>query len=326
MRFEAAPGTEVSGYRLTSEVGRGGTATVWLAEHPGLGRRVALKILAPELTEDEAFRTRFAREAHLAAALEHPNILPVFDAGEWEGLLYIAMRYVDGTDLAAEIQRYGPLDVERGVSLMSQVAAALDAAHAGGLVHRDVKPGNILIHPGAGPGGTDHAYLADFGLARGTLEYSDLTKAGEVYGTFAYMAPEQFSGGVVDARSDIYALASTTYECLTGEAPFRRETIVATIAAHLNDDPLAPSRIRPRVASRAGSSAVTGSRKGQGGAVPISGRDGSRPLEGGTDAPASHEFGDPADRALSRWSRNGCLGRLRRTPPVSDRGTRTRPK
>ena len=128
MGFEPVPGSEVAGYRIVSEVGRGGTSTVWLAEHPGLGRRVALKILAPDLAEDLAFRTRFGQEARIAAALEHPNVLPVYDAGEWEGLLYIAMRYVDGTDLASVLEREGRLPFDRAMGILAQVAAALDAA------------------------------------------------------------------------------------------------------------------------------------------------------------------------------------------------------
>jgi serine/threonine protein kinase len=245
MGFQPLPGSEVAGYRILSEVGRGGSATVYLAEHPGLGRRVALKILRPEFALDETFRARFSREARIAAGLEHPNVLPVYDAGEWEGLLYIAMRYVDGTDLAGVLSREGFLSLSRTLGLAVQVAAALDAAHAGGLVHRDVKPGNVLVAPGAGPGGSEHVYLADFGIARPVLGVSALTAAGEMYGTVDYMAPEQLTGGVVDARTDVYAFSCLVYECLTGVQPFRRSTIVATAAAHLNEEPKPPSALRP---------------------------------------------------------------------------------
>jgi predicted ATPase/predicted Ser/Thr protein kinase len=247
MVFQAAPGMEIAGYLIVSVVGRGGTATVWLADHPGLGRRVALKILASDLAEDAAFRERFTQEAHVAAALEHPNVLPIYDAGEWEGLLFIAMRYVDGTDLGSVLKREGVLTLNRTLQILSQVAAALDAAHAKGLVHRDVKPQNILIDPGAGPGGTDHTYLADFGLARPSLGTSLLSKAGELYGTIDYMAPEQLSGGIVDARTDTYAFSCLAYECLTGAPPFRRETLLATAAAHLHDELVPPSNVRPEL-------------------------------------------------------------------------------
>ncbi len=245
MRFVATPGTEIAGYRILSEVGRGGSATVYLADHPGLGRRVALKILSSELAEDDAFAARFSQEARIAAGMEHPNVLPVYDAGEWEGLLYIAMRYVDGTDLAGILERKGASSLEWALPILSQIAAALDAAHAKGLVHRDVKPANILIDPGAGPGGRDHAYLTDFGLARPALGASGLTKAGEIYGTIDYMPPEQLSGGVVDARSDIYAFSCLAYACLTGAPPFRRDTMLATAAAQMHEAPTPPSLLRP---------------------------------------------------------------------------------
>jgi serine/threonine-protein kinase len=245
MSYAPLPGSEFAGYRIVSEVGRGGTATVWLADHEGLSRRVALKILSPELAEDDAFRSRFSQEARITAGLEHPNVLPVYDAGEWEGLLYIAMRYVDGTDLASLISREGALPLDRALALVAQVAAALGAAHAKGLVHRDVKPANVLVDPGAGLGGSDHAYLADFGLARPSLGVSGLTRAGELYGTIDYMAPEQLSGGVVDARTDVYSFSCLVYESLTGVPPFKRDTIVATAAAHLHEDPLPPSHLRP---------------------------------------------------------------------------------
>jgi serine/threonine protein kinase/type II secretory pathway predicted ATPase ExeA len=244
MPFQAFPGSEIAGYTIRTELGKGGMATVYLADHPRLGRRVALKLLADELSDDADFRERFGREAKIAAALEHPNVVPVYDAGEWEGVLFIAMRFVDGTDLKELLRREAPIEVERALDVVSQVAAALDAAHARGLVHRDVKPANVLLDPGAGAGGKDHAYLADFGLARTTLPTSAETKAGELYGTLDYMAPEQLEGRPVDARTDVYALTCVLYECLTGAPPFQRRTAVATAAAHLHEEPDPASRRR----------------------------------------------------------------------------------
>jgi tRNA A-37 threonylcarbamoyl transferase component Bud32/tetratricopeptide (TPR) repeat protein len=240
MSFRAVPGTRIGDYVVVSEIGRGGMAIVYLAEHPNLGRKVALKLLSDKLSDDDRFRDRFMREARIAAGIEHPNIVPVHDAGEFEGLLFIAMRYVEGIDLGMLLEREGSLPLARTKRVVSQIGAALDAAHAKGLVHRDVKPSNVLLASGEGPGGEDHVYLADFGLARPQIG-SDLTKAGELYGTLDYMAPEQFDGRPLDARTDVYALACVAYECLTGEAPFRRESSLAKAAAHLKTRPVAPS-------------------------------------------------------------------------------------
>jgi non-specific serine/threonine protein kinase len=240
MSFLAGPGTRIGDYVLVSEIGRGGMAVVYLAEHPNLGRKVALKVLSDKLWDDEAFRTRFTREARMAAGVEHPNIVPIYDAGDFEGLLFIAMRFIDGIDLDGLIRDEEYLSLPRALTILSQVAAALDAAHARGLVHRDVKPSNVLIAMGEGPGGTDHPYLADFGLAR-PLIGSDLTQAGEIYGTLDYMAPEQFEGKTLDGRSDIYALGCVAYSCLTGHPPFWREGSLSKAAAHLTKQPDPPS-------------------------------------------------------------------------------------
>src|SRR5947208_4636816 len=235
MNGDPRVGTEVAGYRIESLIGRGGMGVVYLAEHLRLKRKAALKVLAPELAGDERFRSRFLVEAELAASLDHPNIVTVFDAGEADGLLYIAMRLVEGTDLKTLIEREGPLALDRTASIIAQVASALDAAHTKGLIHRDVKPANVLI------GGTDHAYLTDFGLTKRPDQTTGLTKTGQFMGSVDYAAPEQFEGKPLDARTDVYSLACVTYECLTGEVPFRRHQEAAVTYAHLRDAPPNPT-------------------------------------------------------------------------------------
>jgi serine/threonine protein kinase len=237
----AAPtriGTEVAGFRIDSVLGRGGMSVVYVAEQLRLGRKVALKVLTTELAWDEQFRERFVRESHIAAAIDHPNIIPIYDAGEADGLLYIAMRFVQGPDLK-EVLKRGSLGVGRTIFLIEQLASALDAAHAHALVHRDVKPGNILLEES-----TDHAYLTDFGVAKQTTARG-LTSTGHFLGTVEYAAPEQIEGGHVDARTDVYALGCVLYECLTGTPPFSHGTEHAVLHAHLVDPPPSVSRVRP---------------------------------------------------------------------------------
>ncbi len=226
------PGSSFGTYRIESTLGRGGMSTVYLAEDPRLARRVAIKVLAPELADDETFRNRFIRESQLAAGLDHPNIVPVYEAGEVEGRLFIAMRYVKGIDLRTMISREGTLTPERTARLMRPVAGALDAAHRRGLVHRDVKPANILI---ALDQDEEHPYLSDFGLTKHTSSKSGLTKTGTFMGTVDYVAPEQIQGADVDGRTDEYSLACVLYQCLTGVVPFDKGTEVATLFAHLQD-------------------------------------------------------------------------------------------
>jgi len=235
-------GSEIAGYRIEGVVGRGGMSVVYLADDPGLKRKVALKILSPELAEDQRFRDRFIRESQLAASLEHPNIVPIHEAGEADGVLFIAMRYVRGTDLKSLIARDGPLDPERALAIVSQVASALDAAHAEGLIHRDVKPSNVLV---AEPdrSGAEHAYLTDFGLIRRVTQVTSLTRTGQFMGTIEYVAPEQIRGGEVDARADVYSLGCLLCECLTGEPPFVSDLEVTVLYAHLEEPP-------PRVTTR----------------------------------------------------------------------------
>jgi serine/threonine protein kinase len=224
-------GTEVAGYRLEKVVGRGGMSCVYLAEHIRLGRKVALKILASALSEDEGYRERFVRESRRAAELEHPNIIPIYDAGEDDGELYIAMRYVEGADLKAIIKRDGPLRLGHVLFILEQVADALDAAHERDLVHRDVKPSNILVSEPS-----DRVYLTDFGVVKHTASRG-LTKTGFFIGTVDYAPPEQIEGLPLDSRTDVYALGCVFYECLTGRAPYDRDGEVAVMHAHLTASP-----------------------------------------------------------------------------------------
>jgi serine/threonine protein kinase/N-acetylneuraminic acid mutarotase len=247
VRDEPEIGAEIGGYRLESVIARGGMGVVYLAEDVRMGRTVALKILPGELAENERFRARFLHESRVAGAVNHPNVIPVYDAGESEGLLYISMRYVEGTDLRGLLRTEGPLDVQRAVSIISQTASALGATHQRGLIHRDVKPANMLLVPRASEDGTDHVYLSDFGLAKNLGSLSGLTKSGQFMGTVGYVAPEQIRGKGVDKRTDVYALGCVLFECLTGWPPFRRKDDFATIMAHVNDAPQTVSDLRPGI-------------------------------------------------------------------------------
>jgi streptogramin lyase len=237
-------GSEVAGYRIESVLGTGGMSVVYLARHLRLDRHVAFKVLASVLAEDERFRERFIRESRLAASLEHPNIIPIYDAGEAGGLLYIAMRYVDGADLKRRIADRTRLEPDEAIPLLDHVADALDAAHARGLVHRDVKPGNVLIGKGSEPGQPEHVYLSDFGLTKRTSSESGLTESGQFVGTLDYAAPEQFEGKPLGPQTDVYSLACVLYECLAGEVPFLREQQAALMYAHLLAPPPAVTAAR----------------------------------------------------------------------------------
>jgi serine/threonine protein kinase len=230
---ELTHGTTVAGYRVESLIGRGGMSVVYLAEDVHLGRKVALKLLAPDLAKDEKFRERFVRESRLAASLEHPNIVTVYEARESDGLLYIAMRYVAGADLKTLITQEGPLDPERTISILRQAASALDTAHEEGLIHRDVKPGNMLIAPRSESLPVDRVYLSDFGLTKRASSDSGITATGQFVGTLDYAAPEQFEGKSLDGRADVYSLGCVLYECLTGEVPYPRDNQAALVYAHL---------------------------------------------------------------------------------------------
>jgi ABC-type branched-subunit amino acid transport system substrate-binding protein len=240
---ELPVGSELLGYRIQVVLGRGGMGIVYLAEDLRLKRKVALKLLSPALAEDERFRERLLAESELAASLDHPNIVPIYQAGEADGRIFISMRYVEGDDLKRVLSK-GPLSPEYALALVSQVASALDEAHARGLVHRDVKPSNVLLAPAAGHEGADHVYLADFGLTQRLVQQELSTDPGQLMGTVDYVAPEQIRGEAVDGRADVYSLGCLLFECLAGEPPFRHKSDVALLFAHLREEP--PSLIARR--------------------------------------------------------------------------------
>lgn len=221
---DVQPGTEIGGYRVQGVLGRGGMGVVYTAEHMHLGRPVALKLLAPGLAGD--FRERFVRESRMAASLSHPNIVTVYDAGDADGMPWIAMQLVPGTDLGRLLEEEQRLDPERVVGITSQIASALDAAHAAGLVHRDVKPGNILLNG-------EHAWLTDFGLTKRLASSTDLTATNDIIGTADYLAPEQIEGPEATGRGDQYALACVVHHALAGSPPFERDSDIAVLQAQL---------------------------------------------------------------------------------------------
>jgi serine/threonine-protein kinase len=236
-------GSRLAGYRLEERIGAGGMAVVFRARDMRLDRTVALKVLIPALAMDGDFRERFLRESRAAAAVDDPHIIPVYEAGEADGVLFIAMRFVAGGDLRTVIRREGPLPANRAASFISPVASALDAAHAAGLVHRDVKPANILVD--TRPGRPDHVYLSDFGLSKGALSSVGLTGTGQFLGTPDYSAPEQVSGRAVDGRADQYALACVAFTLLTGQRLFPRDEPLAVLLAHTSELPAPVSAQRP---------------------------------------------------------------------------------
>src|SRR4051794_10402726 len=227
---ELAPGSDFGSWRIDRLIARGGMGIVYQATDRRLNRPVAIKLIADDRSGDPSFRGRFEREAQLTASIDHPNVIPVYAAGEIDGQLYLATRYVDGTDLHQILRRDGPLAPERAADVVNQVAQALDAAHAAGLVHRDVKPANVLLSG-------RHAYLSDFGLTRPVDMETRLTDTDDRLGTVDFMSPEQLRGQRTDARSDVYALGCLLFTALTGYPPFRRPTAAATITAHLESPP-----------------------------------------------------------------------------------------
>jgi predicted Ser/Thr protein kinase/tetratricopeptide (TPR) repeat protein len=230
-------GSEIAGYRIVELLGRGGMSVVYRAEHVRLGRPAALKLLTATFGPDDR-RERFLRESRLAASLAHPGIVPVYDAGDEGGLLYIAMAYVEGSDLKTLLVHEGKVPLRRALRILGQIASALDAAHARGLVHRDVKPANILVGP------DDRAYLSDFGVVK-ELAAAGTTRTGSFVGTIEYSAPEQIEGKDVDARADVYALACVLYECVVGTPPFHHSSDVAVLNAHLHAPPPKLSKAAP---------------------------------------------------------------------------------
>ena len=231
---EVPVGSEFAGHRIEAIAGRGGMGVVYKAVDLALDRAVALKLIAPEYADDQSFRERFKRESKTAASIKHPHVITIYRAGDDDGLLFITMDYIDGTDLRSLIEREGRLEPRAAADVVSQVASALDAAHEHGLVHRDVKPANILM---AADGGGHHAYLTDFGLTKQTTSESGMTKTGMFVGTLDYVPPEQLQGGSLDARADVYSLGCVLYQALTGQVPYPRDSEPAKLWAHMGEPP-----------------------------------------------------------------------------------------
>jgi len=240
-------GDEFAGYRTRSVLGRGGMSVVYQAENLRLSSIIALKVLAPELAADDVFRARFLEESRIAASLNHPNVIPIYDMGSQDDLLYIAMRYVSGTDMRQMIKKRGRILPATALFLVGQAARALDAAHRKGLVHRDVKPGNLLIERGSDDADPDHVYLADFGITKHAMSRSGLTSTGQFLGTIDYVAPEQIRGTSVLGLADQYSLGCVLYECLTGRVPFEKDLDAAIIWAHVEETPTMPTVLRPEL-------------------------------------------------------------------------------
>ena len=242
MRPEFAAGATFADHIIRGVAGRGGMGVVYRALHVPLKREVALKVITPEASADESFRARFRRELEAAAAIQHPNVIPIHHAGEEDGLLFLTMRYVDGADLARVVAAQTRLEPVRAARLIAQVGAALDAAHASGVVHRDVKPANVMLE---GEGEAEHALLTDFGLTK--LLYSDtkVTQTGAVIGTFDYTAPEQLDEREVDARTDVYALGCVLFQALTGRVPYPRDRLAAKLFAHFEAPPPSVTALVP---------------------------------------------------------------------------------
>ncbi len=228
-------------------------STVYRAQAPRLGVRVALKILNAHAAKDESFRERFVRESTLAAAINHPNVITIYDAGAWGDDLFIALRYVAGGDLNVPLKE-GPLELDRALAILAQVASGLDAAHSRGLIHRDIKPANIMLDSGPGRGSPEVAYVTDFGLIKHVQSGGRATPTGDLLGTIDYVAPEQIEGRPVDGRADVYSLGCVAFECLTGRAPFARENDAAVLWAHMEEEPPSASDFRPELPSAANES------------------------------------------------------------------------
>jgi predicted Ser/Thr protein kinase len=234
---ELTVGSQFAGYKIEGIAGRGGMGVVYRARDEGLDRVVALKFIATDLASTPGFRERFTAESRTAASLDHPNVIPIFQAGEHEGVLFLAMRYVEGEDLRSVLQRESRLEPERAARIVAQIAAALEAAHVRGLVHRDVKPANVLLTP------EDHVYLTDFGLTKRVVADPDATLTGQLVGSLNYVAPEQIRGERVSPRTDVYGLGCLLFHVLTGRVPFPLEGNEAKLWAHVSEPPPLPSAV-----------------------------------------------------------------------------------
>ena len=244
MPSELRTGDVVAGFRIVSLIGQGAVGSVYLAEDVRNAKPAALKLLGDELARDERFRQRFLRESELAASLDHPSIVTTLASGEDGGRLYLAMEYVEGPDLREVLRRDGNLHPSRALDIVGQIADALDAAHEAGLVHRDVKPGNVLV---AERDGREHVYVCDFGLARHVSSVSSLTGDRGFVGTIDYVPPEQIAGGEIDRRADVYSLGCVLFECLAGSRPFERDSELSVVFAHLNEPSPRLSDFRPEL-------------------------------------------------------------------------------
>src|ERR1022692_2130328 len=242
---DVGAGSQIASYRLEEQIGWGGMAVVYPGLEVPVERGGGLKILAPEIARDDSFRQRFISESRAAAAVDHPHIIPVFEAGEAGGILFIAMRYVGGGDVRTLFRRLGSLDAARVTSIVAQVASALDASHPIGLLHRDVKPANMLLGAVAGGGRPEYVYLAGCGLSKQARSMAGLTQTGQFVGTLDYMAPEQIEGRPVDGRADLYALACAAFEMLAGSPPFQRNQDLGAVFAQLSQPPPALTARRP---------------------------------------------------------------------------------
>jgi YVTN family beta-propeller protein len=299
-----AAGSEFAGHRIEAEIGRGGMGVVYRARHLALDRERALKVVAPALSADPRFHERFRRESRLAASIEHPNLIPVHHAGEESGRLFISMRLVDGPDLQREVSARGPLEPERAAAIVARAAGALDAAHTAGLVHRDVKPANVLLEPAQD--GSDQVFLTDFGISRTAGGGETITSTGEVLGSPDYVAPEQVEPGEADARSDIYSLGAVLHFALTGAPPFARQGDLAKLYAHANAPRPRPSHEAPWLPAAidevvAKGMAVDPSDR-YGSAVELAAAAGAA-LAGAPGPPAQRRRRVPPDRATTRGLR-----------------------
>ena len=267
---------------------------------------MALKLIVPELAGDPDFRARFERESHLSASIDHPNVIPVYEAGEADGRLFIAMRWVEGTDLRSLIVSEGRLDPARAVAIVDQIGDALDAAHSGGLVHRDVKPANVML---TATHGREHAYLTDFGLTKKTASTTALTQAGHFVGTPDYMPPEQIMGEPADARADVYALGCLLFHALTGRPPYDRESEVAKMYAHLHDPPPSAVETAPGHAGRPRRGDRAGAREGGRPALPLRGRPRPRRAGGARRHGPVAAGAQPGDRSRGTSRHRAVAGR-----------------